>query len=313
MTWLITLWMKTVDAMLDQFSLGVSSMLMTLFCCHIYWLVCKQCLIFVRVMVTTAFAVERRHVWADVVCISVYAWEALSRGHHCESRFDYHQACRKRQKSRCHFRQSTQNAGPHQQGCFILLLPSTSTIRQLRRVVAQDVRQRLVSALIFSRVDYCNSSLAGLPAGAFAPLQRVLNAATRFVADLRPRDHVTSVQRSLHWLPIHQRIQYKLCVLMYGAAHGHAPDYISNLATLTSATSGRSHLRSADSLTFNIPRTRTRMGDRVLSVAGSRAWNALPADIRCAPVDTFVFCCLRYITIVLLSFIRYFIHPVLIF
>jgi len=151
-------------------------------------------------------------------------------------------------------------------------------LRQLRHVVAQDVRQRLVSARVFYRVNYCNSSLAGLPASALAPLQRVLNAATRFVADLHPRDHVTSVQRSLHWLPICQRIQYKLCVLMYGAAHGYAPDYISNLATLTSATLGRSHLRSANSLTFDIPRTRTRMGDRALSVAGPRAWNALCLD-----------------------------------
>ena len=77
-----------------------------------------------------------------------------------------------------------------------------------------------MSALVFYRVDYCNSSLAGLPAGALAPLQLVLNVATRFVADLRPRDHVTSVQRSLHWLPIRQRkegIQYKLC--SDGAAH----------------------------------------------------------------------------------------------
>jgi len=55
-------------------------------------------------------------------------------------------------------------------------------------------------------VDYCNSSLAGLPAIAFAPLQRVLNADTRYVTDLRPRDHVKLVQRSLHWLPIHQRL-----------------------------------------------------------------------------------------------------------
>ena len=67
-----------------------------------------------------------------------------------------------------------------------------------------------------------------------------------------------------------------------------APDYITNLVTLTSATSGRSDLRSADSLSFDIPRTRKRMGDRALSVAGPRAWNALPADIRCVPsLDTF--------------------------
>ena len=49
------------------------------------------------------------------------------------------------------------------------------------------------------------------------------------------------------------------------------------------------HLFSAAyRLTFDIPRMRTRMGDRALSVAGPRAWNALPADIRCAPsLDTF--------------------------
>jgi len=75
---------------------------------------------------------------------------------------------------------------------------------------------------------------------------------------------------------------------MYGAAHGYASDYISNMVTLTSATSGWSHLRSADSLTFDIPWTRTTMGDRALSVAGPRAWNALSADIHCAPsLDTF--------------------------
>jgi len=82
---------------------------------------------------------------------------------------------------------------------------------------------------------------------------------------------------------------------MYGATHGYAPDYVTNLVTLTSATLGRSHL-SADSLTFNIPRTRTRMGDRALSVAGLCTWNALPADIRCAPsLDPFEKCLKSYL------------------
>ena len=147
-------------------------------------------------------------------------------------------------------------------------------------MIAPDVRQRLVSALILSRVDYCNSSLAGLPAKTLVPLQRVLNAATRYVADLRFRDHVTAAQRSLHWLPIVQRINYKLCVMMHGAVHGKAPDYITSMVPLTSPLSGRSHLRSADRLLYDIPRTRTRMGDRAFSVAGPRAWNELPLDVR---------------------------------
>ena len=81
--------------------------------------------------------------------------------------------------------------------------------------LVQGWQSWLVSALVLSLVDYCNSSLAGLPA--LAPLQRVLNAATCYVADQCLRDHMTLVQRSLHWLPIHQRVQYKLCILTYRA------------------------------------------------------------------------------------------------
>ena len=84
-------------------------------------------------------------------------------------------------------------------------------LRQLRARLSREQRQRLVSAIILSRVDDCNVVLAGLPASSLAPLQRVLNAAARFVADLHPRDHVTGTLRDLHWLPIRTRITYKLC------------------------------------------------------------------------------------------------------
>ena len=62
---------------------------------------------------------------------------------------------------------------------------------------------------------YCNAVLANLPDSALAPLQQVLHAAARFVADLGPRDHVTSTLVSLHWLPIRQRITYELCTMMH--------------------------------------------------------------------------------------------------
>ena len=53
------------------------------------------------------------------------------------------------------------------------------------------IGQRPVCTLIQTRVDYCNSALAGLSDSALASLQRVLHAAARFVPDLQPRDHVT--------------------------------------------------------------------------------------------------------------------------
>ena len=95
------------------------------------------------------------------------------------------------------------------------------------RILDIHDRKRLVCALVLTRVDYCNSALAGLSNTALAPLQRVFHAAVRFVLGLQPRDHVTAALRTLHWLPVRQRITYKLClcVLMHGVAFGYAPHY----------------------------------------------------------------------------------------
>ena len=83
-------------------------------------------------------------------------------------------------------------------------------IRQVCRVVEQDVTQQLVSAFVLSRLDYCNSLLSGLPRSTIQPLQRVMNAAARVVMALSTRDHVKLALKQLHWLPVEQRISYKL-------------------------------------------------------------------------------------------------------
>ena len=74
-------------------------------------------------------------------------------------------------------------------------------LRQVRRRVGQEVTQQLVLALITSRLDYCNSLLAGLPMSTLEPLQRVQNAAARLVFGLGRFDQVTPSLIQLHWLP----------------------------------------------------------------------------------------------------------------
>ena len=64
-------------------------------------------------------------------------------------------------------------------------------LRSIRRQFGRDVTQRLVSAFVLSRLDYCNSLLAELPAVTLAPLQRVQNAAARLVLNLKCTDHIT--------------------------------------------------------------------------------------------------------------------------
>jgi len=69
---------------------------------------------------------------------------------------------------------------------------------QITRLVGHAVAAQLVSMFILSRLDYCNSVLAGLPRCTTEPLQRVLNAAARVILNLRPREHITPALQQLH-------------------------------------------------------------------------------------------------------------------
>ena len=90
--------------------------------------------------------------------------------------------------------------------------------------------QRLVSTFVISRMEYCNFTLAGLPACALEPLQRVLHATVRVVAGLGPRDNVRKSVKDLYWLPIAHCIKFKVCTLMHEAMFGKSPSCIRDLS-----------------------------------------------------------------------------------
>jgi hypothetical protein len=46
-------------------------------------------------------------------------------------------------------------------------------ISAIRKYLSSDATAKLVSSFILSRLDYCNSLLAGLPASSIQPLQRI--------------------------------------------------------------------------------------------------------------------------------------------
>jgi len=138
---------------------------------------------------------------------------------------------------------------------------------------------QLTSAFILSRLDYCNSILAGLPKSSIATLQRVQNAAARLVLGLGPRDHISDGLRQLHWLPVEARIRYKLCLLMHMVHTGRCPPYLRDVLHPVSSSSGRSGLRSATTAQYVKPRLRTVFGERSFSFAGPKSWNDLPSHL----------------------------------
>ena len=152
-------------------------------------------------------------------------------------------------------------------------------IGKIRKLLDQPTTAKLIHAFVSSHLDYCNSVFSGLPQSYLLPLQRIQNTAARLVTLSRKSEHITPILRSLHWLPIHLRITFKVLLLTYKILHGQAPKYLSDLICLRRSSSLRP-LRSSSTLQLTLgPRTVTKYGDRAFSVTAPILWNKLPANI----------------------------------
>ena len=156
-------------------------------------------------------------------------------------------------------------------------------IRRIRPFLTEKAAQVLIQALVISRLDYCNSLLAGAPASAIKPLELVQKAAARLVFKRPKFTHTTALLHSLHWLPVVARIRFKTLVLAYRAVNGTAPTYLQ--AMVKPYTPARP-LRSAASRRLVAPTLKGPSGrstrSRLFSVLAPQWWNELPTDVRTA-------------------------------
>ena len=106
--------------------------------------------------------------------------------------------------------------------------------------------------------------------------------------------YTTAPTYELHWLPLKQRIHFKILLFTFKAIHGIAPTYIQNLVSLKSQ--GAYNLRSSGGicLASSTFRTKVALGDRSFQVAAPKLWNALPRELRDIPkLHIYTFAILR--------------------
>ena len=117
---------------------------------------------------------------------------------------------------------------------------------------------------------------------ATANRSRVSNSASVYVKRYE-HSHTTPLLREMHWLQVPERIQFRLCVLVYRCLNGTAPPYLAETLRQSTDVDACRRLRSAATSTLIMPSTRrVTLGDRAFPVAAARSWNGLPSSIRAA-------------------------------
>ncbi len=160
-------------------------------------------------------------------------------------------------------------------------------ISHIRKYLTKDATQSLIHALVTSRLDCNNALLVNMPAGQINRLKLLQNTAARIITGTPRRSHITPVLIQLHWLPIPQRIEFKILLLTFKCLIGIGPCYLSELLVKYEP---RRTLRSCnDPVTLVIPKyIKQGMGERSFSFAAPKFWNRLPANLRsCTEVEDF--------------------------
>ena len=146
-------------------------------------------------------------------------------------------------------------------------------IGSIRKSITKDRLEKLVHAVISSRLDYCNSLFMNISQENLRKLQKLQNTAARLVLGKRRRYSASLSLRELHWLNVETRIIFKTILLVFKVIRGTCSD---NLKLQYKQFNGR----PSDFLLLETPNYKTKHGKRLFDYNGSRLWNALPYELR---------------------------------
>jgi len=152
-----------------------------------------------------------------------------------------------------------------------------SHIRELRCIrpyLDFKTANTIATSIVHSKLDYCNSLYYSLPRSQLNRLQLVQNSLARTVVESPRSFHITPVLKSLHWLKINERIEYKLLSLTYKVLTTSQPSYLCDLISVQSPHS----TRSSSVVTISRPPTSSSLKITNLSFRYSapHLWNQLP-------------------------------------
>ena len=159
-------------------------------------------------------------------------------------------------------------------------------LRQIRKFLTMDAAKVIALGMVISHLDYCNSLLVGLPQSEIKKLQRIQNITAKVVLHRKKYSSSTQALKELHWLPIHLRIKYKLCIIMFNCKNGECPKYLLDLVEKKQTQREGLRSNSYSCVNYNVPFCKlSSFQERSFSVQGPKCWNELPYSLKI--IDSF--------------------------
>lgn len=162
------------------------------------------------------------------------------------------------------------------------------SLRHIRPLLSARDAEILGISFVQSRLDYCNSLLSGTSVSNVKRLQRIQNSLARLTFSNSESTHTSHLKllHDHHWLPISQRIKYKISSITHIVLLHHQPCYLSSFLKPYSPAR---NLRSSDSQLLTVPKTHLSLTNRSFSVVSPFLWNSLPITIRTSQ-SHYLFC-----------------------
>ena len=98
----------------------------------------------------------------------------------------------------------------------------------IRKYISKSTTEILIHSFVSSKLDFGDSLLFGAQKRDIVKLQSVQNAAARIIAGLKKRDRITETLRDLHWLPVEERIVFKINLITFKTLNGFGPRYLED-------------------------------------------------------------------------------------
>ena len=150
-------------------------------------------------------------------------------------------------------------------------------LRHVRRGLTLESAKLIALGLVTSRLDYCNSLLYGTSKSNLNKLQRVQSDLARVVLQAAWSSSSGPLLKQLHWLPVQQRIIFKMALITFNVKSSKQPSYLYSL--LDNYTPSR-NLRSEGQHLFRIPLRRSAAARRSFCFGAPTVWNSLNSKTR---------------------------------